>query len=88
MPCLSGDQEEMSCNTKRRLSSRVSSPKTMGGMLLLLSPVGHEPIYLKWGETNMSVVSSLHFNPPKHELNHAECSPLMTLGAQTAQQRY
>lgn len=60
----------------------------MGGMLLLLSPVGHEPIYLKWGETNMSVVSSLHFNPPKHELNHAECSPLMTLGAQTAQQRY
>lgn len=85
LPCLSGDQEERSCNTKRGLSSRVSSPKTMGGMLLLLC---HEPIYLKWGETNMSVVTSLHFSPPKHELNHAECSPLMTPGAQTAQQRY
>lgn len=65
----------MSCNARRGLSSRVSSPKAMGGMLLLPSPAGHEPIYLKWGETGMFVVTFLHFSPPKHELNHSECSP-------------
>lgn len=44
----------------------------MGGMLLLLFLASHEPIYLKWGETDMSVVTFLPFTPPKHELNHAE----------------
>lgn len=72
----------MNCNARRGISARVSSPTAMGAKLLLLFLASHEPIYLKWGETDMSVVTFLPFTPPKHELNHAECSPVMTPGAQ------